>query len=153
MRLALAADHAGFALKNLLKPIVESLGHATIDLGAHTHDATDDYPDFAALAAHAVVNGEADRGILLCGSGVGASIAANKVRGVRAAICHDCYSARQGVEHDDMNLLVLGSRVVGEALAEELIAAFLNAKFSGEPRHVRRLDKVLALERKERGEQ
>src|SRR4051812_19304875 len=108
MRIALAADHAGFALKNALKPGVQSLGHVVIDLGAHSHDPTDDYPDFAALAARAVASAEADRGILLCGSGVGASIAANKVRGVRAAICHDSYSARQGVEHDDMNLLVLG---------------------------------------------
>ena len=146
MRIALAADHAGFELKNLLKPLIERLGHEVIDLGAHAYDPDDDYPDFAAVAARAVMNGRADRGVLLCGSGVGASIAANKLLGVRAAICHDTYSARQGVEHDDMNLLVLGSRIVGEALAIELVGSFLQARFSGELRHVRRLDKIRALE-------
>jgi ribose 5-phosphate isomerase B len=146
MRIAVAADHAGFALKNLLKPQIEKLGYEIIDLGAHSYDAADDYPDYAEAAARAIVTGAAERGVLLCGSGVGASIAANKFRGVRAAICHDSYTARQGVEHDDMNLLVLGSRVIGEALAGELVAIFLGAKFSGEARHVRRLEKIRALE-------
>ena len=146
MRIALAADHAGFELKNFLKPIIERLGHEVIDLGADSYDRDDDYPDFAAAAGRAVTQGGAERGVLLCGSGVGASIAANKLSGVRAAMCHDTYSARQGVEHDDMNLLVLGSRIVGEALATELITSFLEARFSGEPRHLRRLNKTRALE-------
>ena len=146
MRIALAADHAGFALKEALKPFVESLGHTIVDLGAATYDATDDYPDFGAAAGRAVADGTAERVLLLCGSGVGASIAANKIRGARAGLCHDTYSARQGVEHDEMNILVLGARIVGEALARELVGAFLGARFSGEDRHVRRLQKILALE-------
>jgi ribose 5-phosphate isomerase B len=133
-------------LKNFIKPQIEALGYEIVDLGAHSYNAADDYPDYAQAAARAIVSGAAERGVLLCGSGVGASIAANKFRGVRAAICHDSYSARQGVEHDDMNLLVLGSRVIGEALAGELVVAFLGAKFSGEARHLRRLAKIRALE-------
>ena len=146
MRIAIAADHAGIELKNLLKAEVEKAGHEAVDLGSHQFDASDDYPDFAEAVGKAVVGGEAERGILICGSGVGASIAANKLRGVRAAICHDSYSARQGVEHDDMNVLVLGSRIVGTALAEELVSAFLGGRFTREERHLRRLQKVLALE-------
>jgi len=146
MRIVLAADHAGFALKNVLKPQIEKLGYEIIDVGAHSYDPSDDYPDFAEAAARAIITGGAERGVLLCGSGVGASIAANKFRGVRAAICHDSYTARQAVEHDDMNLLVLGARVVGEALAGDLATIFLAARFSGETRHVRRLEKIRALE-------
>ena len=146
MRIAVAADHAGFELKNELAKDIGKQGHEVVDLGACEYDPSDDYPDFAAKLARAVQNGEADRGVLICGSGVGASIAANKVRGVRAGLCHDTYSAHQGVEHDDMNVLVLGSRIVGVELAREAVSAFLGARFSGEPRHQRRLDKVKALE-------
>ncbi|HYP09336.1 MAG TPA: ribose 5-phosphate isomerase B [Bryobacteraceae bacterium] len=146
--MAIAADHAGFELKTTLASEIERLGHQVVDLGAHTYDAGDDYPDFAAASARAVAQGEADRSVLICGSGVGASIAANKVDGARAGLCHDTYSAHQGVEHDDMNVLVLGSRIIGVELARELIAAFLKAKFSGDARHVRRLEKVKALERR-----
>ena len=146
MRIAVAADHAGFELKNQLADNIRKLGHEVVDLGACEYDASDDYPDFAAALARAVQNGSAQRGVLICGSGVGASIAANKVRGVRAGLCHDTYSAHQGVEHDDMNVLVLGSRIIGVELARELVSAFLNARFSGDVRHQRRLDKVKALE-------
>lgn len=146
MRVVVAADHAGFALKNHLKRVLEARGQSVVDVGALEYEPLDDYPDFAERAGRAISNGTAERAVLICGSGVGASIAANKLPGVRAAICHDEYSAHQGVEHDDMNVLVLGSRIVGEALAEELVAAFLKAKFSGEERHVRRLQKVVAIE-------
>jgi len=146
VRVAIAADHAGFELKNALSEQIRQLGHEVIDLGAHEYQAGDDYPDYAEAAAKAVVNGEAERAVLICGSGVGASVAANKVKGVRAGLCHDTYSAHQGVEHDDMNVLVLGSRIIGSALAEELLKAFLAARFSGEPRHKRRLQKVQALD-------
>ena len=146
MRIALAADHAGFELKNEIAGLLRSAGHEVVDLGAHTYDASDDYPDFAAAIGHAVLQNEANRGVLICGSGVGASIAANKIHGIRAALCHDTYSAHQGVEHDDMNILVLGSRVIGIELARELVSAFLRASFTGEERHRRRLDKVKALE-------
>jgi ribose 5-phosphate isomerase B len=146
VRIGIASDHAGFDLKNTLADTIRRSGQDLADLGAHEYCATDDYPDFAAALARAVAAGEIDRGVLVCGSGVGASIAANKVRGVRAGLCHDTYSARQGVEHDDMNVLVLGSRVIGVALAEDLVKAFLAATFSGEERHARRLSKVVALE-------
>ena len=146
MRLVLAADHAGFALKNLLRDELLAAGHEVHDAGALTYDAGDDYPDFSAACGRAVQAGLGERGILLCGSGVGASIAANKLHGIRAAMCHDTYSAHQGVEHDDMNVLVIGSRIVGEALARELVDSFLKARFSGEERHARRLAKVIALE-------
>jgi ribose 5-phosphate isomerase B len=146
VRVAIAADHAGFELKNELGRFIRELGHEAIDLGAHVFDPQDDYPDFSALAARAVSNGSAERAVLICGSGVGASIAANKVNGARAALCHDTYSAHQGVEHDDMNMLVLGSRVIGPALAADLVRTFLGAAFSGEDRHVRRLDKVKLLD-------
>jgi ribose 5-phosphate isomerase B len=145
-RVAIAADHGGFALKEKL---LDGLGgdYETIDLGASTLDPDDDYPDFALAVARAVASGRAERGIIVCGSGVGACIAANKVRGVRAGLCHDTYSARQGVEHDDMNVLCLGARVIGGELARELVRAFLSARFSGEERHRRRLEKVLEAER------
>ena len=147
MRIAIGADHGGFAMKNELAGQLKTSGYDVIDLGAHVYDAGDDYPDFARRVAEAIAHGEAEQGIVVCGSGVGASIAANKIRGVRAAVCHDTYSARQGVEHDDMNVLCLGARVVGVELARELVAAFVGARFSGEERHMRRLSKVLAIER------
>jgi ribose 5-phosphate isomerase B len=148
MRVAFAADHAGIALKEELlnRLAAAELGHELIDLGGDGSDPGDDYPDFAARLGYAIRDGEADRGILICGSGVGASVAANKIRGVRTAVCHDTYSAHQGVEHDDMNVLPLGSRVIGPEPAWECVLAFLGAEFSGEPRHRRRLDKVLAIE-------
>jgi ribose 5-phosphate isomerase B len=148
MRIAFAADHAGAELKDeLIRRIGDAgLGHELIDLGGDGSDPTDDYPDFAHRLGHAIQADEADRGILICGSGVGASVAANKMRGVRSAVCHDTYSAHQGVEHDDMNVLTLGSRVIGPEPAFECSLAFLRATFSGEPRHRRRLEKVLAIE-------
>ena len=149
MRVAFAADHAGAAFKaELLERLRAALGvaHELIDLGGDGSDPLDDYPDFARALGIALQEGRADRGILICGSGVGASIAANKMRGIRAAICHDTYSAHQGVEHDDMNVLTLGSRVIGIEPALECSLAFLGAVFSGEPRHQRRLGKVLAIE-------
>jgi ribose 5-phosphate isomerase B len=153
MRIGFAADHAGAALKGELVQRVGAArpGDETIDLGGDGSDPNDDYPDFAQRLANAVRDGDVQRGILICGSGVGASIAANKVRGVRAAVCHDTYSAHQGVEHDDMNILTLGSRVIGPEPAVECALAFLGATFSGEPRHRRRLDKVLAIEAAEMG--
>jgi ribose 5-phosphate isomerase B len=153
MRVALAADHAGAALKDEIARRLRDggLDHVVIDLGGNGSDPQDDYPDFAAKIGLAVRDGQADRGILICGSGVGASVAANKIRGVRTAVCHDTYSAHQGVEHDDMNVLTLGSRVIGPEPAWECVVAFLAATFSGEPRHRRRLDKVLAIEAAERG--
>ena len=148
MRVALAADHAGAPLKAELLRRLEaaSLGHQFADLGGDGSDPNDDYPDFARRLGLAVRDGQADRGILVCGSGVGASIAANKIRGVRSSVCHDTYSAHQGVEHDDMNVLTLGARVIGPEPAFECALAFLAATFSNEPRHRRRLDKVLAIE-------
>jgi len=148
MRIAFSADHAGAALKDdLIRRIgAAALGHDLIDLGGDGSDPTDDYPDFARRLGEAIQHGDADRGILICGSGVGASVAANKMRGVRSAVCHDTYSAHQGVEHDDMNVLTLGARVIGPEPAFECALAFLGATFSGEERHRRRLDKVLAIE-------
>ena len=148
MRVAFAADHAGAALKDELLGRLRAAGldHEWIDLGGDGSDPNDDYPDFALRLGEAVVDGRADRGILICGSGVGASVAANKIRGIRSAVCHDTYSAHQGVEHDDMNVLTLGARVIGTEPAYECVVAFLGAQFSGEPRHRRRLDKVLAIE-------
>jgi ribose 5-phosphate isomerase B len=145
MKIAIGADHAGFELKEQLKRFVEQNGHQIVDLGAYDQTPSD-YPDFAGAVGQAIRNGQADRGIIVCGSGVGACIVANKIRGVRAAVCHDTYSAKQGVEHDDMNVLCLGSRVIGQNVALELVSAFLNAQFSCEERHARRLAKVLALE-------
>ena len=145
MRLAIGADHAGFPLKQDLIPFLEGLGHNVLDLGTNS-TAPVDYPDFAEAVGLAVTDGRAERGILICGSGVGASVAANKLPGVRAGIAHDCYSAHQGVEHDNMNVLVLGSRVVGVELAKDLAATYIKAVFTNEPRHRRRLEKVKALE-------
>jgi len=149
MRVAFSADHAGADLKDVLIRRLDAAGvdHELIDLGGDGSDPNDDYPDFAERLGQAIVAGEADRGILICGSGVGASVAANKMRGIRAAVCHDTYSAHQGVEHDDMNVLTLGARVIGPEPAYECALAFLAATFSGEPRHRRRLEKVLAIER------
>lgn len=143
---ALGADHGGYALKNELIARLQET-YRILDVGAVKFDPADDYPDFVIAVTQAVTSGQAERGILICGSGVGAAIAANKVPGIRACLCHDTYSAHQGVEHDDMNILCLGARVVGVELAIELVAAFLNARFAGEERHRRRLEKVLALER------
>jgi ribose 5-phosphate isomerase B len=149
MRVGFAADHAGAALKaELLRRVGAARpGEEMVDLGGDGSDPDDDYPDFAQRLGDAVRDGEVQRGILICGSGVGASVAANKIRGVRAAVCHDTYSAHQGVEHDDMNVLVLGARVIGSEPAFECALAFLRASFSGEPRHRRRLEKVLEIER------
>ena len=145
MRVVAASDHAGYELKTLLVRLVEQRGHTVSDLGTHG-TAPVDYPDSATAVGRAVRTAQADRGILICGSGVGASVAANKISGIRAGLCHDVYSAQQAVEHDDMNVLVLGGRVVGPALAAELVDAFLGARFSGEARHVRRLAKIRKLE-------
>jgi len=145
MRVAIGSDHAGFELKELLVSLLGESGHEVSDLGTHGREAVD-YPDFAEAVAVAVRNGEAERGIVVCGSGVGASVAANKVPGIRAGLCHDVYSAHQGVEHDDVNVLVLGARVIGVEVANEVVRAFLGARFSGEERHLRRLNKVKQLE-------
>ena len=145
MRVAIGADHAGWELKEKISAWLAELTHEMIDLGTHGSEAVD-YPDYAEKVGMALREGRAERGIVICGSGVGASVAANKIPGIRAGLCHDTYSAHQGVEHDDMNVLVMGSRVVGVALAQELVQAFLGAKYTGESRHQRRLDKVRALE-------
>jgi ribose 5-phosphate isomerase B len=145
MRIALAADHAGFTMKAALVSLLSGLGHDVLDLGTHSPDPVD-YPDCAESVASAIRDGRAERGVIVCGSGAGVSIAANKFPGVRAAVCHDCYTAHQAVEHDDMNVLCLGARVVGAAVASELVTVFLSARFSGEDRHRRRLDKILAVE-------
>jgi ribose 5-phosphate isomerase B len=147
MRIALAADHAGYALKKHLVEVVRALGHEVTDLGTDS-DAPVDYSDFAEKLGLAVRDGRVDRGVLLCGSGVGASVAANKIPGIRAAVCHDGYSAHQGVEHDEMNVLVLGARIIGPALADDLVTTYLAARYTHEERHVRRLGKVKALERR-----
>jgi len=146
MKVAIGADHGGYTLKSDMVRVLESLGHDVIDKGAHSFDAEDDFPDFAAPVAEAVQTGDAERGIILCGSGVGACIAANKFPGVRAGLCHDTYSAAQGVRHDDMNVLCLGARVVGVALAEDLVTSFMGASLESEPRFQRRLDRVVAIE-------
>jgi ribose 5-phosphate isomerase B len=145
MRIAIGCDHAGFPLKQTAIEEIRRHGHNVVDMGTNGTDAVD-YPDYAQAVGEAVMRGEADRGVLICGSGVGASVVANKIPGVRAATCHDPYSAHQGVEHDDMNVLSLGARVVGAALAEEIIRAFVEAAFSNDERHVRRLDKLKAIE-------
>lgn len=146
MRIAIGADHGGFPLNETIIRDLEAAGHTVIDFGTHDGTKPDDYPDYARAVANAVRLGEADRGILVCGSGVGACVAANKVRGVRACLCHDTYSAHQAVEHDSMNVLCLGARIVGVELARELVRAFLRATFSGEGRHMRRLAKVDEIE-------
>lgn len=142
MIVAIGTDHAGFPLKDAVVGAIRAGGHEVLDLGAYEVEPGDDYPDFAARVALAVTDGRAARGILSCGSGVGASIAANKFAGIRAALCHDTFSARQGVEDDAMNVLALGARVLGPSLATEIVGAFLRAEFSGAARHVRRLEKV-----------
>ncbi len=146
MQIAIGADHAGFPLKEQLKPWLESAGYAVVDLGAHDLDLEDDYPDFAAAVARAVQSGQVERGIICCGSGVGASITANKVAGVRAGLCHDTYSSHQGVEHDAMNVICLGARIIGLDLSREIVASFLAASFIPEPRFQRRLDKLNRVE-------
>ncbi len=146
MIVALGSDHAGFTLREVAMEAIRSAGHEVLDCGAYTLDAGDDYPDFAAAVARAVQGGRAQRGVLVCGSGVGASIAANKFNGIRSALCHDTFSAHQGVEDDSMNVLTLGARVVGPSLAGELIITFLKAEFSNAERHLRRLNKVKAFE-------
>jgi ribose 5-phosphate isomerase B len=146
MRIAIGTDHAGWPYKEILVEDLEASGHAVSDLGTHGPDSVD-YPDFARPVAEVVARGEAERGILLCGSAVGVSLVANKVPGVRAGVCHDTYSAHQCVEHDDVNVLCLGARVIGIEVAREVVAAFVAAKFSDEGRHRRRLDKLLAVER------
>lgn len=148
MRFVVAADHAGVSLKGLVADELRALGHAVEDLGGDGSDPDDDYPDHAERLGLALRGGRAERGVLVCGSGVGVSIAASKIPGVRAAVCHDPYSARQGVEHDDMNVLVLGARVVGPELARELVRPFAAARFDGGERHARRLSKVRDLERR-----
>ena len=149
MRIAVGGDHAGFDMKNLIAEHVMSLGHTVVDAGAYEYDALDDFPDFSEAVAVRVADGRAERGLIVCGSGVGASVAANKVRGIRAGLCHDTYSARQGVEHDDMNVVCIGARIIGEELAKEVVTAFLSARFiEEEDKYVRRLNKVLDIERR-----
>ena len=146
MRIAIAADHAGFALKEQIRELVAGLGHYVRDLGAHD-ESPSDYPDFAELVGAELMNGAVSHGILICGSGIGVCIAANKMRGIRAGICHDTYSAHQGVEHDDMNVLVMGSRIIGSALASDIVKAYLGASFdTSQERFARRLNKVKAIE-------
>lgn len=145
MRVAIGADHAGFPLKQQLTGFLTNQGHTVFDLGTHNTESVD-YPDYTVAVAHAVVDGRADRGIMICGSGVGASMTANKVKGIRASIAHDTYSARQGVEHDDMNLLCLGSRVIGPALAEELVKTYLDARLIRKNSYLRRLAKIKSLD-------
>src|SRR6266700_6532549 len=147
MRIAVGSDHAGFALKQDLAAYLRELGHQVLDVGTHS-TAPVDYPDYAEAVGNAVLDGRAERAVLVCGSGVGASVAANKLTGIRAGLCHDTYSAHQGVEHDDMNVLVMGSRVIGVKLAEDLVKAFLGAQFTNEERHKRRLAKIAVLEQK-----
>ncbi|HEV8120639.1 MAG TPA: RpiB/LacA/LacB family sugar-phosphate isomerase, partial [Candidatus Polarisedimenticolia bacterium] len=146
MKLALASDHAGWDLKNIVAAWLRKEGHDVMEVFPDRYDPQDDYPDAAAAVGRAVSEERAERGVLICGSGVGACVAANKIKGVRAGLCHDTYSAHQGVEHDDVNVLCLGARVIGDATAIELLSAFLGARFSGEERHARRLAKVKALE-------
>lgn len=147
MMIALACDHAGYPLKKLVHAWLEKKGHQVLNLGVDTDADPADYPDYARAAAEAVAAGKAQRGVVVCGSGVGATVAANKVPGARAAMCHDTFSARQGVEDDDLNVLCLGGRIIGSELAYEVLNAFLNARFSGLERHERRKGKILAIER------
>ena len=147
MKIALGTDHGGYSLKQAVVDELQKQGHTVIDCGAKSYDASDDYPDFAHAVGASIQRGEAERGIVICGSGVGAAIAATKMRGVRACLCHDTYSAHQGVEHDNMNVLALGARIIGDELARELVRAFVSAKFDGGSRFQRRLDKVLQIEK------
>lgn len=146
MRVAIGVDHAGFPLKAPVIAEIQRLGHEVLDLGGDGTNPQDDYPDYSKAVAEAVQRHDADRGIIICGSGVGASVAANKFRGIRAALCHDAYSAHQGVEHDDLNVLCLGARVIDATLAVELVRLFISAQFSGEERHARRLAKINVME-------
>jgi len=146
MKIAIAADHGGFPLKADIVELLAQAGHEPIDLGAHEYITGDDYPDYALLVGQAVQSGQAERGIVLCGSGVGACIAANKMKGIRAGVCHDTYSAHQGVEHDDMNVLCLGARIIGVEPAREIVLAFVGASFNTGERYRRRLNKVLKIE-------
>ncbi|MBN9502253.1 MAG: ribose 5-phosphate isomerase B [Armatimonadetes bacterium 55-13] len=148
MKVAIGSDHAGFELKKILLDELKNAGHEPVDLGAYDEQPSD-YPDFAEKVGLSVKDGETERGILICGSGVGASVAANKIPGIRAGNVTDTYSAHQGVEHDQMNVLVLGSRVIGSSVAKELVKAFLGAEFSGDERHVKRLAKVAAIEKRD----
>jgi ribose 5-phosphate isomerase B len=152
MRIAVGADHAGVPLNEKAIAELRRLGHEVVDLGSHDASQPDDYPDYAIAVAEEVASGRCERGLLVCGSGVGVSVAANKFPGIRAAMCHDTYSARQGVEHDDMNVLCLGARVIGAELMLELLRVFAAARFSGEERHRRRLAKIAAIERRFCGE-
>jgi len=145
MRVAVGSDHAGFEMKQSVVAHIQSLGHQVLDVGTDSPSPAD-YPDFAEAVGKAVIDKEADRGVMICGSGVGAVVAVNKIPGIRGAVCHDCYSAHQGVEHDNMNVLVLGSRVIANQMAHELVSLFLNAKFSNDERHLRRLAKIEKLE-------
>lgn len=145
MKIAVACDHAGFPLKGDILAAIEQSGHEVLDLGTYDQEPVD-YPDYAEKAGRAILQGQAERAIVICGSGVGATIAANKIKGIYACLCHDTYSAHQGVEHDRMNLLCLGGRVIGPELAKEIVKSFLSAKFSNEERHIRRTNKTLALE-------
>ena len=147
MRITIGSDHAGFELKKVLIASLEAQGHQIKDVGTNS-EAPVDYPDYAEAVALSVLRDDSERGILICGSGVGASVAANKIPGIRAGLAHDCYSAHQGVEHDDVNVLVLGSRVIGPELAKDLCATFLKARFTGEERHQRRLNKILSIEQR-----
>ena len=153
MRIALGCDHAGYPLKVQIGPWLESMGHDVVDCGAHELDPDDDYPDFAAAVARVVSSRQAERGVVICGSGVGACVTANKVPGVRACLCHDTYSGRQGVEHDDMNVICLGARIIGIDLSKEVLTGFLSARFLPEPRFQRRLDKLNQVEREGSGAQ
>lgn len=146
MKVAIGSDHAGYELKNTIIKFLTDKKIETIDVGTDRSDISVDYPDFAQKVSEKILNSDAIRGIIICGSGIGASIAANKVKGIRAGVCHDTYSAHQGVEHDDMNVLCLGSRIVGEELAKEIVISFLNASFSNEERHIRRLNKIKRIE-------
>lgn len=148
MKIVVASDHAGYPLKQMVLDELKAAGHEIIDVGAFHPEEDDDYPDFAARACEAVHQGEAGRAIILCGSGVGACVVANKFPGIRASLCHDHYSAHQGVEHDDMNVLCMGARVIGQEIAREIVLAFAAARFSGETRHVRRLQKLKTIERR-----
>lgn len=148
MRIAIGSDHAGYGLKQNVATYTSELGHTLIDLGTDNNTTPVDYPDYAEAVGMALLENRADRGILICGSGVGATVAANKLPCIRAGLCHDTYSAHQGVEHDDMNVLVVGARVIGAELGRELARAFLGANFSGEERHRRRLTKVIELEKR-----
>jgi ribose 5-phosphate isomerase B len=149
MKIAVAADHGGFPLKAKVIETIRSAGHEVVDLGTNSSDPVD-YPDYAKALGEAIQQGQAERGVLLCGSGVGACVAVNKMRGIRGGICHDTYSAHQGVEHDDMNVLCLGARIIGPELLPELVRAFIGAKFTAEERHLRRVGKVKKMEEEEK---